>query len=57
VLLLKEGRQEVEYRPDYVAFHIPDLFVVGYGLDYRDQWRQLPYVATLESSDLADAAP
>ena len=57
VLLLKEGRQEVEYRPDYVAFHIPDLFVVGYGLDYRDQWRQLPYVATLESFDLADAAP
>jgi len=57
VLLLKEGRQEVEYRPDYVAFRIPDLFVVGYGLDYRDQWRQLPYVATLESSDLADDGP
>lgn len=57
VLLLKEGRQEVEYRPDYVAFRIPDLFVVGYGLDYRDQWRQLPYVATLEASDIADAGP
>lgn len=57
VLLLKQGRQEVAYRPDYVAFEIPDLFVVGYGLDYRDQWRQLPYVATLEPSDIADASP
>jgi len=52
VLLLKEGRQQVEYRPDYVAFSIPDEFVVGYGLDYRDTYRNLPFVATLEPADI-----
>lgn len=56
VLLLKEGRQEVAYRPDYVGFVIPDRFVVGYGLDYRDECRHLPYVATLEPSEIADPA-
>ena len=53
VLLLKEGRQEVDLRPDFVGFQIPDEFVVGYGLDYQDLFRNLPYVATLESEDLA----
>jgi hypoxanthine phosphoribosyltransferase len=53
VLLLKEGRQEVALRPDYVAFRIPDAFVVGYGLDYQDQFRNLSYIAALEPSDIA----
>jgi len=53
VLLLKRGRQEVDLRPDYVGFEIPDEFVVGYGLDFNDQYRNLPYLATLEPSDLA----
>jgi hypoxanthine phosphoribosyltransferase len=52
VLLLKQGKQEVDLRPDYVAFKIPDEFVVGYGLDYQDQYRNLGYIATLESDDL-----
>ena len=52
VLLEKEGRREVSVRPDYVAFHIPDEFVVGYGLDYNDLYRNLPYVAALEADDL-----
>ena len=52
VLLLKTGRQEVEYRPDFVAFDIPDEFVVGYGLDYNDEYRNLPYLASLEPSDI-----
>ena len=52
VLLEKEGRREVSVRPDYVAFHIPDEFVVGYGLDYNDLYRNLPYVAALEAEDL-----
>lgn len=56
VLLRKEGRQEVDYAPDYVAFYIPDLFVVGYGLDFRDEYRNLPFVAALEPSDHADRA-
>lgn len=51
VLLEKIGRRETEYRPDYVAFEIPDVFVVGYGLDYRDEFRNLPHVAILEPGD------
>ena len=52
VLLLKTGRQEVDWRPDFVAFDIPDEFVVGYGLDFNDEYRNLPYLACLEPSDL-----
>ncbi len=56
VLLRKEGRQEVEMRPDYIGFTIPDAFVVGYGLDYQDAHRNLPYLAELEDEDLQAAA-
>ena len=52
VLLRKQGRREVDYQPDFVAFEIPDEFVVGYGLDYADQYRHLPYLAALEAEDL-----
>ena len=52
VLLRKEGRQEVDYEPDFAAFSIPDEFVVGYGLDYEDMYRNLPYLASLEEEDL-----
>lgn len=53
VLLRKHGRQEVEYEPDFVAFDIPDEFVVGYGLDYEDMYRNLPFLAALEPEDIA----
>ena len=53
VLLLKSGRQEVEWRPEFVAFEIPDEFVVGYGLDFNDEYRNLPYLACLEPADIA----
>jgi hypoxanthine phosphoribosyltransferase len=53
VLLRKRGRQEVEYQPDFVAFDIPDEFVVGYGLDFEDMYRNLPYLAALEADDIA----
>jgi hypoxanthine phosphoribosyltransferase len=53
VLLRKKARQEVNYEPDFVAFDIPDEFVVGYGLDYQDMYRNLPYLAALEPNDLA----
>lgn len=55
VLLRKSGRQEVSYQPDFVGFEIPDEFVVGYGLDYNDEYRNLPYLAALEPSDLPHA--
>lgn len=52
VLLWKQGRSEVQIAPDYHGFQIPDAFVVGYGLDYNDDYRHLPYIAVLEPSDL-----
>jgi hypoxanthine phosphoribosyltransferase len=52
VLLWKEGRQTVEMSPDYFGFRIPDEFVVGYGLDYDDDYRHLPYIAVLEPNDM-----
>jgi hypoxanthine phosphoribosyltransferase len=53
VLMRKVGRSEVAIQPDFVMFDIPDEFVVGYGLDYEDRFRNLPYVAALEPEDLA----
>ena len=52
VLLRKTGQQEVAIKPDFVAFEIPNEFVVGYGLDYRDEYRNLPYVGALDPEDL-----
>jgi hypoxanthine phosphoribosyltransferase len=52
VLLHKQRPHQVPVRPDFVAFEIPDEFVVGYGLDYRELLRNLPYLAVLEPSDL-----
>jgi hypoxanthine phosphoribosyltransferase len=51
VLLLKQGQCEVDMKPDFVGFEVPNEFVVGYGLDYNDQYRNLPYVAVLEPAD------
>ncbi len=56
VLLLKTGRQEVEWLPEFVAFDIPDEFVVGYGLDFNDEYRNLPYLACLEPADLPNVS-
>ena len=53
VLLMKQGRQEVELPVDHVGFDIPNEFVVGYGLDYQDEYRNLPYLGVLEADDLA----
>lgn len=47
-LLDKPDRRQVEIKGDYVGFEIPDKFVVGYGLDYAQQYRQLPYVGVVE---------
>jgi hypoxanthine phosphoribosyltransferase len=47
VLLRKQGRQQVPLEPDYCGFEIPNAFVVGYGLDFDDEYRHLPYIAVL----------
>jgi hypoxanthine phosphoribosyltransferase len=51
VLLSKPSCHEVEVPLDYLGFEIPNKFVVGYGLDYRQQYRNLPFIATLKTAD------
>lgn len=52
VLLRKTGRSEVAVEPDFIGFDIPDVFVVGYGLDHDGCWRHLPHVAALDAADI-----
>ena len=47
VLLRKEGSSRVVMEPDYCGAIIPDAFIVGYGLDYNEQYRELPYIKVL----------
>ena len=47
-LLRKEGIQQVELDVRYIGFDIPNEFVVGYGLDYAERYRDLPYIGTLK---------
>ena len=46
-LLDKPGRRVVDVDVDYVGFEIPDLFVLGYGLDYLQKYRNLPYIGKM----------
>ena len=52
VLLWKTARTEVAMEPDFYGFKIPDEFVVGYGLDYNDEYRHLPFIGVMEDEDL-----
>jgi len=47
VLLEKKARHTEKVRADYVGFQIPDLFVVGYGLDFAERYRNLPFIGVL----------
>jgi hypoxanthine phosphoribosyltransferase len=47
VLLDKVERRTVKIEADYAGFRIPNKYVVGYGLDYEDRYRNLPYIAVL----------
>ncbi|MDP8227878.1 MAG: hypoxanthine phosphoribosyltransferase [Candidatus Electryoneaceae bacterium] len=51
VLLDKPSRREVEFVPDYVGFEIPDLFIVGYGTDYNERYRSLPFIAVVKTDE------
>jgi hypoxanthine phosphoribosyltransferase len=48
VLLDKKGRREVPFEADFVGFKIPDKFVVGYGLDFAERYRNLPCIGVLK---------
>lgn len=47
-LLEKPSRREVEVKTDFIGFSIPDVFVVGYGIDYAEQYRHLPYIGAID---------
>ncbi len=60
-LLDKRERREREVPLDYVGFEVPDRFLVGYGLDFAERFRHLPYIAAIQPSELqpdpADSVP
>ncbi|MBK2028384.1 hypoxanthine phosphoribosyltransferase [Francisella noatunensis] len=49
-LLFKPARLEREVNLDYICFEIEDKFIVGYGLDYNDRYRQLPYIGIMKDT-------
>lgn len=51
-LLSKPARRKVEVQIEYIGFEIPNKFVVGYGLDYQQKYRNLPYLAVLDKTEL-----
>jgi hypoxanthine phosphoribosyltransferase len=51
-LLDKPERRVVDFKPDYALFTIPDEFVIGYGLDFGEFYRNLPYIAIFDESKL-----
>ena len=51
-LLDRRGRREVEMDLDYVGFVVPDKFVIGYGLDLAQKYRNLPYIAVLDDEEI-----
>jgi hypoxanthine phosphoribosyltransferase len=53
-LLSKEGKQRVPIQCKYIGFSIPDEFVVGYGLDYAERYRNLPYIGVLKPAVYLD---
>src|SRR4051812_37040703 len=54
-LLSKPSRRQVNVPVDYIGFTIEDRFVVGYGLDYAEQYRNLPYITVLEPSTIPNS--
>lgn len=50
-LLYKEGNLQTEVSIDYIGFTIPNEFVIGYGLDYREFYRNLPYIGVVEDAE------
>ena len=51
-MLNKESRRTADFHADYVGFEVEDLFVIGYGLDYDQRFRSLPYISYLDESDV-----
>jgi hypoxanthine phosphoribosyltransferase len=56
-LLTKPERREIDVPVRYVGFEIPNRFVIGYGLDFAERYRNLPYIGVLDPELVASAAP
>jgi len=56
-LLDKHARRQIPVPIDHVGFRIPDEFVVGYGLDYAQRFRNLPYITILDEAEIRGIAP
>ena len=54
VLVRKPSRHEVPVQIDYLGFDIPDVLVVGYGLDYDDLYRTLPYIGVIDPESMPE---
>jgi hypoxanthine phosphoribosyltransferase len=55
VLLNKAARRVEDVKADYIGFEIPDYFVVGYGLDFAERYRNLPFVGVLHQHVFKEA--
>ena len=51
-MLDRRGRREIDLKLDYVGFVVPDKFVIGYGLDLAQRYRNLPHIAVLEDEEI-----
>lgn len=50
-LLNKTEKRKIQFEPDYYCFLVPDKFLVGFGLDYQEKFRNVPYIAELKRGD------
>lgn len=55
-LVRKKERHEVEIVPDYLGFDIPNVWVVGYGLDFEELYRALPYIGVIDPTEEGSSA-
>ncbi|MBN1219814.1 MAG: hypoxanthine phosphoribosyltransferase [Anaerolineae bacterium] len=54
ILLNRPRRRIIEVEPTYVGFEIPDYYVVGYGLDFKEQYRNLPYIVKFDPDQISE---
>jgi hypoxanthine phosphoribosyltransferase len=52
VLLDKPARRTVNFEPDYVSEKIDDIFIIGYGMDYMQKYRQFPYITKINKNEI-----
>ena len=48
-MLDKPSRRTADFHADYIGFQVEDLFIIGYGLDYDQKYRNLPYISYLQN--------